>query len=59
MKTIIVEYERPPLRAIYRTAFEDNGESDEEVVADMKRSHPNVRVRQIIRKGEEEKDENN
>jgi hypothetical protein len=47
MKIVVVEYEIPPLRAIYTTAFEDYGYSEAEVIELFLANNPRSKVRKV------------
>jgi hypothetical protein len=46
---IRVEYENPPMRAIYFEYYADNGESDEQIQAGFAELHPHSNIRKIER----------
>ena len=55
MKTIRVEYEIPPLRAIYTAEFEDDGMDNDTIIAALGQQEPLWRVRKIERVEDAEK----
>lgn len=44
-KAIYVEYEIPPLRAVYHRYFEDDGQTDDEVREEFQSTDNGLRVR--------------
>lgn len=56
MKRIKVEYEVPPLRAVYFKDFHDYGFDDKELIEFLENDRPLWRVRQITRYETEEED---